>query len=124
MVVAAIATFCLLAMTMKVVIGREALIYYHHEIAVLSVTAGLVALTGAPVLDHLDATALGLGTFLAFGRVGCLFSGCCHGRPARAGVRYGAAHPVPRYLLGRRAVPGPGARGRARRAAGGRAARA
>src|SRR5262245_54279095 len=78
-VLAAIGTFCALAMTMKILIGREALIYYHHEIAVLSVTAALAALLGAPVLDHLDATALGLGAFLVFGRVGCLFSGCCHG---------------------------------------------
>jgi hypothetical protein len=99
-VLAAILTFCALAMAMKILIGREALIYYHHEIAVLSVTAALAALLGAPVLDHLDATALGLGTFLAFGRVGCLFSGCCHGRPGRGGVRYDAAHPVPLYLLG------------------------
>jgi len=99
-VVAAVLTFCTLAMAMKVLIGREALIYYHHEIAVLSVTAALAALLGAPVLDHLDATALGLGAFLVFGRIGCLFGGCCHGRPARGGVRYDAAHPVPLYLLG------------------------
>ena len=108
LIAAAIATFLALAMAMKIALGREALIYYHHAIAVLLVTAIVARILGAPVLDHLDATALGLGMFVAFGRVGCLFAGCCHGRPARAGVLYGDSHAdggPPAYLLGTALFP-------------------
>jgi hypothetical protein len=91
-VLAAVGTFLGLAMATKIVLGREALIYYHHEIAVLTVTAGVAAAFGQPVLAHLDVTAAGLGAFLCLGRTGCLAVGCCHGRPARRGVRYGPAH--------------------------------
>ena len=38
----------------------------------------------AGVAAGLDAAVLGIGAFLAFGRIGCLNAGCCHGRPARA----------------------------------------
>jgi len=91
-VAAAVLTFLSLAWVTTVLTGRETIVYYHHEIAVLAVSAGVAALAGAPVLAHLDVTALGLGTFLAFGRLGCLQAGCCHGRPWRHGVRYGDAH--------------------------------
>lgn len=87
-----VVTFLVLAMVTKIAIGREALIYYHHEIAVMSVAAGLLAALGLPVLPYLDVTALGLGVFLACGRCGCLMVGCCHGRPCRWGIRYGAEH--------------------------------
>jgi hypothetical protein len=105
---AAVVIFLALAVLTKAIRGRETLIYYHHEIAVLIGVACLAWLLGAPVLGHLDATALGLGAFLACGRVGCLLAGCCHGRPARRGVVYGAAHAragLPGYLVGRRLVP-------------------
>jgi len=82
------ATFLLLALGTKIVLGEEKLVYYHHEIAVLLVTAGLVTLLGQPVLPYLDLTVLGVGTFLVFGRLGCPLVGRCHGRPHRWGVRY------------------------------------
>ncbi|MFL5861440.1 MAG: prolipoprotein diacylglyceryl transferase family protein [Solirubrobacteraceae bacterium] len=107
-ILVSIAVFFVLAFATKAVTGAEALIYYHHEIAVLCAAAGLAALLGAPVLGHLDATALGLGAFLACGRVGCLSAGCCHGRPAARGVQYGAAHVAagfPGYLSGRTVLP-------------------
>jgi hypothetical protein len=100
--------FFALALATLAVSGRERLIYYHHEIAVLAVTAAVVALLGQPVRGHLDATALGLGAFLACGRVGCLMVGCCHGRVAEHGVRYGREHAdagFPSYLVGVRLVP-------------------
>jgi prolipoprotein diacylglyceryltransferase len=71
--------------------GRR-LVYYHHHLAVLLVAAIVAAALGQPVAAHLDATAVGLGVFLAFGRAGCLLAGCCHGRPSARGVRYGEAH--------------------------------
>lgn len=92
LVAAAMATFLALAMATKIVTGEEQLIYYHHEIAVVVVSAALLALAGRPVLPYLDAVLLGIGTFLACGRVGCLMVGCCHGRPHRWGVVYRDEH--------------------------------
>ena len=89
---AGVVTFLALTMATKIVTGREALVYYHHEIAVLTISAALLSMLGRPVLPYLDVTALGLGVFLTFGRVGCLIVGCCHGRPGRWGVRYTQAH--------------------------------
>ena len=108
LIATAVATFLALALLTKALTGRETLTYYHHEIAVLAVVAGVAAALGAPVLAHLDATALGLGAFLAFGRIGCLLGGCCHGRPARRGKVYGPVHVqagFPGYLVGRPLVP-------------------
>jgi hypothetical protein len=107
-VAAAVASFQALARIERLVRRHEALVYYHHEIAVLAVCGALVAALGAPILAHLDATALGLGAFLACGRIGCLLAGCCHGRPARVGVTYGprhAAHGFSRHLVGVPLVP-------------------
>lgn len=87
-----IVTFLALALLTKAITGREALIYYHHEVAILTVAAAVLSAFGGPVLPYLDLMALGLGTFLAFGRVGCLMVGCCYGEPHRWGVRYGEEH--------------------------------
>jgi hypothetical protein len=48
----------------------------------------LLKLLHLPVLAYLDIAVLGLGAFLAFGRVGCWISGCCYGRPHRLGTPY------------------------------------
>jgi hypothetical protein len=107
-VVVGVLTFLVLAMATKILAGRETLVYYHHEIAILAVTALICWATGRPVLAHLDATALGLGAFLVFGRVGCLCAGCCHGRPARGGCVYGEEHVrtgFPAHLAGRPLLP-------------------
>ncbi|HEU0014019.1 MAG TPA: prolipoprotein diacylglyceryl transferase family protein, partial [Longimicrobium sp.] len=73
-------------------IGREKLVYYHQEIAILLATGLAAWAMGLPVLPCLDAAALGVGAFLACGRVGCLMVGCCHGRPHPWGVRYRPEH--------------------------------
>jgi hypothetical protein len=98
----AIVVFLGLALTTRAMTGRETLVYYHNEIAVLACVAAVAAVLRAPVLAHLDVTAVGLGAFLALGRVGCLLAGCCHGRSARHGVIYGASHAdegFPEYLV-------------------------
>lgn len=87
-----LATAFVLAMATKVLTGREALVFYHHEIAILSTGALLLQALGAPVLRYLDLNALWLGAFLVCGRQGCLMVGCCHGRPHHWGVRYSDAH--------------------------------
>ena len=81
-----------LGIASKIVAGRDVLVYYHNEIAVLLASAALLRVIGRPVATYLDVVAVGLGSFLAFGRLGCLVTGCCHGRIHQHGVRYGAAH--------------------------------
>ena len=89
---ASIGTFLSLAMATKIVTGRENLVYYHHEIAVIVGNGLLLRLIHRPVLPYLDLTILGIGAFLVCGRIGCLLVGCCHGRPSRWGIRYGKSH--------------------------------
>jgi prolipoprotein diacylglyceryltransferase len=91
-VAVAIAIFLALVMVTKIVARRELIIYYHHEIAVVSGTALFLRLIHQPVLAYLDITVLGLGVFLACGRIGCLLVGCCHGRPSRWGITYNEHH--------------------------------
>lgn len=86
------ATFFLLAFGAKAITGREVVVYYHHEIAILVFCSLILNLAGWPVLPYLDVTLLGIAVFLAFGRIGCFSVGCCHGKPARHGVIYGPGH--------------------------------
>jgi hypothetical protein len=55
-------------------------------------TAILLWLLRQPILPYLDLTILGIGVFLACGRIGCFMVGCCHGRPCRWGVCYSKEH--------------------------------
>ncbi len=103
-----VCTFLGLAMASKIITGEERIVYYHHEIAILSTSAILLRVLDQPILPCLDATILGVGAFLAFGRIGCLMVGCCHGRPHAWGVRYGDAHAeegIPSQFVGARLFP-------------------
>ena len=105
---AAVAVYCGVAWAAQRILGRAVLVYYHHVLAFLMLAAALAAILGAPVLAHLDVTACGLAAFTALARTGCLLVGCCHGRPARWGVRYGeqhVRHGLPAYLVGQRLLP-------------------
>lgn len=86
------ATFFLLAFLAKWITGEETIVYYHHEISIIVLCSLVLYFLGLPVLPYLDITLLGIGTFLAFGRMGCYSVGCCHGRPHKHGVRYGQTH--------------------------------
>ncbi len=104
----ALSTFFALALLTKMITGTERLIYYHHEIAVLAMTALLLIVLRQPILPYLDITVLGVGVFLACGRVGCFMAGCCHGRPHAWGVCYRAEHAAagfPAYFVGVRLFP-------------------
>ncbi|MBL7726400.1 MAG: prolipoprotein diacylglyceryl transferase, partial [Dinghuibacter sp.] len=85
-------TFFLRAFFAKWITGEETIVYYHHEIAILVCCTLVLYLLNQPILSYLDITLLGIGTFLAFGRIGCFSVGCCHGRPHKHGVQYGEAH--------------------------------
>lgn len=86
------ATFFLLAIVAKIITGEETIVYYHHEIAILIFCSITLKLLHYPVLPYIDITLLGIGTFLAFGRIGCFNVGCCHGRPGKFGYQYGEHH--------------------------------
>lgn len=86
------AVFLATAAVTRMLVGEDRLTYYHHQFTILGAASAFLALTSQPVLAYLDVIALGIGAFLACGRVGCLLVGCCHGRPARWGVSYGPAH--------------------------------
>ncbi len=104
----AVLSFFGLAIATKIVGQEERLVSYHHQLAALAVAALVLRATNQPVLSYLDLTSLGLGAFLAIGRLGCLMSGCCYGRPHRGGLAYTAAHldgGLPTYLVGVRLVP-------------------
>ncbi|MGW3967636.1 prolipoprotein diacylglyceryl transferase family protein [Amycolatopsis sp. NPDC005003] len=75
---------------------------------VLGAVALCCRLTGTPVAVGLDVAATGITAALALGRLGCHAAGCCHGRPADRGIRYGAEHVAlgfPPWLAGVRLVP-------------------
>jgi prolipoprotein diacylglyceryltransferase len=72
--------------------GYERIVFYEKALVSIGFASIAAWIAGAPLLVAVDATTLGIGTFLAFGRMGCLRVGCCHGRPARWGIRYGHAH--------------------------------
>lgn len=105
---AGLATFLVLALVTKVLGSEEALIYYHHEICILGVSALLLRAFGQPVLPYLDVSILVIGTVLTFGRIGCFMVGCCNGRPCEIGVCYRREHAeagFASYLVGARLLP-------------------
>jgi hypothetical protein len=107
-ILVAVLTFLAQAMLTKIVTGSEDLVYYRHEIAVLCMAALFLWIVHQPVLPYIDATQLGIGIFLACGRVGCLMVSCCHGRPHRWGVCYRNEHArvgFAPYLVGVRLFP-------------------
>ncbi|MEO8597098.1 MAG: prolipoprotein diacylglyceryl transferase family protein [Candidatus Solibacter sp.] len=92
-----ICVFYTVAMATRIIQDRERLVYYHHEIAILFTLALLLRALGLPVLAYLDIAVLGLGSFLAFGRIGCWRVGCCHGRPHRWGRPHPGGAGMPPY---------------------------
>ena len=92
----------------RIITGAENIVYYRHEIAILCLSALILWLVNQPVAPFLDITLLGVGLFMAFGRIGCYNVGCCHGRPCRVGVRYTQQHAdegFPWYYVGVRIFP-------------------
>lgn len=101
-------TFVAVTIVTRIVLGRDVLVYYHQELTVLGTCWPALVLTGHDPAPYLDVVTVGIGTVLTVGRVGCYAAGCCHGRPARFGVRYTEDHVedgFPARLLGVPLIP-------------------
>lgn len=88
--------------------GYERIVFYECLIACETVTAVAALAIDAPVAKMMDVVTIGIGTFLVFGRLGCLKVACCYGRPAQRGVRYTRDHVLlgfPRVWQGRALFP-------------------
>jgi hypothetical protein len=101
---ASLAVFVLAGLLRKR-LGRANHVLLEDVLLVLAVAAAVAWGSGQSVARTLDVTAISLGVFLVFGRLGCLIGGCCHGRPSRVGVRYHDPQAVARPLLGLRLFP-------------------
>lgn len=106
----AIAVFMLLAtpLAVKVFTGVDGFVFYRDVLCIFIVLWLTLRFLHQPVLAYLDVTLAGAGVFHACGRIGCLLSGCCFGRPWKAGVRYRHAHAemgFPKQLVGVRLFP-------------------
>ena len=73
-------------------LGRPNIVFLRYFWIVVLLTSGLLWYGGFPVVPYVEILILGIGIMLAFGRLGCLMAGCCHGRPATNGIRYGDSH--------------------------------
>lgn len=96
------------AVATQAVLHRHSLVALHELAAVVAAGVGVAVVARAPVARVLDAVLVGCAGLLAVGRLGCLRVGCCHGTPARRGVRYGVdrvPEGFPAYLCGVPLVP-------------------
>ncbi|MGH8308331.1 MAG: prolipoprotein diacylglyceryl transferase family protein [Steroidobacteraceae bacterium] len=90
--------------------GRLRLTFYRYAALYLLTAAIALRVLGRPVLPYIELLVIGTFACQIIGRFGCLMAGCCHGRPARFGVRYGADHArhgFPAHLAGVRILPVP-----------------
>jgi hypothetical protein len=90
------------------IFGHERIVFYEQAVVTIATTAVLGLAVGGPVRTLIDLATLGVGTFLALGRIGCFRVACCYGRRARRGVAYREAHAAagfPSRWVGVRLVP-------------------
>jgi hypothetical protein len=107
-VLAPVAAFLIAVKLAHILFGFERIVLYEKFAAALALSALAMHLAGQPVRAGLELVTLGVGTFLVFGRLGCLRVGCCHGRPHRRGIVYGDDHAragFPAHLVGVRLFP-------------------
>ncbi len=94
----------LLGGLLRQLVARGPHILIEDLLLVLGSTALLAWVFGVETLLLLDRLIISLGVFLVFGRLGCLTSGCCHGKPASIGVKYDN-RTFPAALIGIRLFP-------------------
>lgn len=102
------ATFLIAVKAIKVALGYERIVFYQQALVTVGAAAAGVAVVGGQVARAIDLATLGVGTFLACGRIGCFRVACCHGRLSRRGVAYRDEHAragFPARWVGRRVFP-------------------
>lgn len=90
------------------IVGSERIVFLENAVLAAVTTAVALAMAGERIVPGIDTMILGVGVFQIFARIGCFRVGCCHGRPCRVGVRYGAEHVrtgFPAALVGVRLAP-------------------
>src|SRR5262245_43048533 len=70
-------------LVVKVFTGIDGFVFYRDVICIFAAVALTLRWLHEPLGPYLDVTIAGAGLFHAWGRIGCLFSGCCYGRPSR-----------------------------------------
>ncbi|GIG22488.1 hypothetical protein Cch01nite_32120 [Cellulomonas chitinilytica] len=88
----AVVAFFVVGLATKVVYGDEVYVFFHHALATVGAAVVVIWAAGAPVLPYLDLTVAGTLGALIVVKLGCLFVGCCYGRPAHRGIRYRPTH--------------------------------
>lgn len=63
-------------------IWNGGLVYYGGFLGALIPAIAVLRRKGIPVAEAADAAALGIPLGLSLGRIGCLFAGCCYGKPS------------------------------------------
>jgi prolipoprotein diacylglyceryltransferase len=86
--------FLVAVMIASAAVRRERIVFYQAAIPGVVITALVAAIAGVRVARLVDHSALGIGTFLVFGRIGCFAVACCHGTLGRGrlAITYGAPH--------------------------------
>ena len=101
-------SFYVYAFLRKWITGREELVLLEQVWFALAASACALYLMDQSLLAYLDVISIALCPFLAAGRAGCTFVGCCHGNPSSVGVTYNAAcvdDGFSRHLIGIRLFP-------------------
>lgn len=84
--------FLIVVKVTHAIVGVERIVFYRTAATGVVAAAVIAALSGAEAARVVDVATIGIGSFLVLGRLGCFAVACCHGRPARFGVAYGADH--------------------------------
>ncbi|HWU87244.1 MAG TPA: prolipoprotein diacylglyceryl transferase family protein [Kofleriaceae bacterium] len=79
--------------------GKARYVLLEHAFVAGGATVMLAMAADVRLAEVLDPWVVALALALGFGRIGCLMSGCCHGKLATRGVRYRWRLP---WLLGPR----------------------
>lgn len=85
--------------------GSEVLVLVEYVWVAFLAVGGFLWASGGPVVLGWDVISVAICWFLAAGRLGCLTVGCCHGVPARVGIRHPPEHDLPPRVAGRRLLP-------------------
>jgi Prolipoprotein diacylglyceryl transferase len=103
--VAALSTFALAGLVRNALAGTAEHIPVPAVLLAFAAVAAVAMATDEPVWQLLDLVSVAMGAVLVARRLGCLASGCCHGRPFTLGIRYRDGAALVDGLVGIRLFP-------------------